>query len=302
MPPRHPAPIDNASLGDYLFALPQYLLPQHFLSAVMARLTRSRFEPWKNALITGFVRHYGVDMSLAQQQDPKAYPDFNSFFTRSLRVEARPVANAARDIVCPVDGAVIGSGVIEEDTLFQAKGRGFPLSRLLGGSEAHARRFRRGAFASLYLSPRDYHRIHMPSAGTLQETIYIPGRLFSVNPSTTRVIPALFARNERVVALFNTPIGPMAMVLVGAIFVGSIETVWAGLITPPRGRRIRSWNYPPNHTHLGRGQEMGRFNMGSTVILLFGENAVSWDKALQPNAKVRMGQRIGVALESAYTD
>lgn len=283
---------------DYLFSAFLYILPQHLLSRLMLRLTRSRFRPLKNAAIAWFIRRFAVDLSTAECSDPEGFSHFNSFFTRTLRKDARTLASEPDAIVCPVDGIVSQAGIIQEETLFQAKGRKFALARLLGGSWERAERFRNGSFATLYLSPQDYHRVHMPAAGTLREMIHVPGRLFSVSPATTRVIPELFARNERVVALFDTEFGPLAMILVGAIFVGSIETVWAGVVTPPRGTRVRTWTYGDAAApiHLQRGEEMGRFNMGSTVILLWGANAVRWENHLQPDAKVQMGQRIGVAL------
>ena len=195
-----------------------------------------------------------------------------------------------------MDGAVSQIGVAQADTLLQAKGQTFSLTTLLGGDSERARPFQGGAFATLYLSPRDYHRIHLPLAGRLQEMVHIPGALFSVSPLTTRVVPELFARNERVVTLFDTAAGPMALVLVGAINVASIETVWAGAITPPLGKTIQRWRYPPQGAgaiSLNQGAEMGRFNMGSTVILLFGPEAVRWESAFQAGTTVQMGQRLG---------
>jgi phosphatidylserine decarboxylase len=210
------------------------------------------------------------------------------------------MATGDRVVCCPVDGAVSQIGVADDDRLLQAKGRTFSLAALLGGDPERARPFRGGAFATLYLSPRDYHRIHMPLAGRLREMVHVPGKLFSVSPLTTRVVPELFARNERVAALFDTPAGPMAVVLVGAINVASIETVWAGAITPPLGKTVRRWSYPPNGegaVRLDKGAELGRFNMGSTVILLFGRDAVRWEPAIRAGATVRMGQGLGVAAE-----
>ena len=282
----------HASLSDRLFALLQYSLPHHFLSRIMLRLTRSRglfrrlFTPW-------FIRHFNIDMSQAREPDWRCYENFNQFFTRELRPDARPVQAEENDLICPVDGSVSQAGAIQTDRIFQAKGHDYSLDALLGGNSAWADTFTDGEFATLYLSPRDYHRIHMPITGRLLEVIHVPGRLFSVNPATARTIPALFARNERVVCIFETAIGPMAMVLVGAIFVASIETVWAGVITPPAGTRVRHWDYRDKDIRLNRAEEMGRFNMGSTVILLFGKKRMHWDEAIRTGATVRMGQRLG---------
>ncbi|MBL8260089.1 MAG: phosphatidylserine decarboxylase [Candidatus Competibacteraceae bacterium] len=289
-----------APFGDRLRNLPQYLLPQAFSTRLIYRLTRAR-TPWlKNLLIRRFSRHFRVDLSEALEPDASAYPDFNAFFTRALRPGARPLAAGEGAVCCPVDGAISQIGFAETDALLQAKGRRFSLTALLGGDPERARAFRAGAFATLYLSPRDYHRIHMPLDGVLRETIHIPGRLFSVSPLTARVVPELFARNERVAALFETPAGPMALVLVGAINVASIETVWAGAITPPLGSTIRRWPYPAEGegaVRLVRGQEMGRFNMGSTVIVLFGPDMVRWDAGSRAAAPVRMGQRLGQLID-----
>ena len=284
------------TLGDHLRNLPQYLLPQRWLTRLTYRATRVRVPWFKNALIRGFARGFGVNLDEALDPNPQAYPDFNAFFTRPLKPEARPLASGDRVVCCPVDGAVSQVGVAQADRLLQAKGRTFSLAALLGGDAERARPFQDGAFATLYLSPRDYHRIHMPLTGRLREMVHVPGALFSVSPLTARMVPDLFARNERVVTLFDTSVGPMALVLVGAINVASIETVWAGAITPPLGAAIRRWNYPPNGAgavRLDKGAEMGRFNMGSTVILLFGAGAVCWEAAIQPGAPVRMGQGLG---------
>ncbi|HHL45629.1 MAG TPA: phosphatidylserine decarboxylase, partial [Gammaproteobacteria bacterium] len=216
---------------DYSKALPQYLLPHHLLSRAMGRLARCRIPVVKNLLIDGFKRLYDVDLSLAIETDPHGYPDFNSFFTRALRPDARPLASTEGAVASPVDGRISQAGTMHNGSLLQAKGKEYSLAQLLGSSQ-RASGFYGGNYATIYLSPRDYHRIHMPLAGRLIEMVHIPGRLFSVSPATTRVVPDLFARNERVVCLFETDVGPMAMVLVGAIFVASIETVWAGVVTP----------------------------------------------------------------------
>ncbi len=285
--------------SDYLRNLPQYLLPQRWLTRWIHRLTRVRTPWFKNALIHHFARHFRVNLAEALQPEPQAYPDFNAFFTRALKPGARRIAAGDRVACCPVDGAISQIGLIQADTLLQAKDQTFSLTALLGGDAERAKPFQDGAFATLYLSPRDYHRIHLPLTGRLREMVHIPGALFSVSPLTTRVVPELFARNERVVTLFETAAGPMALVLVGAINVASIETVWAGVITPPLGVTIRRWTYPLNGegaVRLNKGAEMGRFNMGSTVILLFGPKAVRWESALQAGTTVRMGQKLASSI------
>lgn len=289
-----------ASLLDRLLAWPQWLLPHHALSRIVFGLTRVRAGPLVTLAIRVFVRLFRVDLAEAASPEPRAYPCFNAFFTRALAPGARPLADGPGEVACPVDGTVSQAGQIRGERVFQAKGREFSLAELLGGGAAAAwsERFESGCFATLYLSPRDYHRIHMPLTGRLERMIHVPGRLFSVNPATTRVVPRLFARNERVVALFDTgEVGPMALVLVGALFVSAIETVWAGLVTPPAGRVVVSTAYGDSAevepVELGHGEEMGRFNMGSTVIVLFGPGRVEWAPEIRPGAAVRMGQLLG---------
>jgi len=235
-------------------------------------------------------------MSESLEPDPNAYSDFNSFFTRALRAEARPVVQEAGQICLPADGAISQLGDIQGEQIFQAKGHTYSLVELLGGSEERARLFVGGQFATMYLSPGDYHRVHMPLSGRLMAMTFIPGRLFSVAPDYTESVPRLFARNERVACVFQTEAGPMVVVLVGAIFVGSIETVWAGEITPPCGKSIKVTNYATddNVIQLERGEELGRFNMGgSTIIVLFGPNCVKWQSGLSPETRVQFGQALG---------
>ena len=292
MSDRQNVPI-SATLNDHLRNVPQYLLPQRGLTRLTYWVTRQRTPWFKNLLIRQFTRYFQVNLAEALEADPCAYPDFNAFFTRALKPDARPITDDDRIVCCPVDGAISQIGRANEDTLLQAKGRSFSLTELLGGDHERAKPFQNGAFATLYLSPRDYHRIHIPLTGQLREMTHIPGKLFSVSLLTTRMVPNLFARNERVVTLFDTSAGPMALVLVGAINVASIETVWAGMITPPLGTTIRHWNYPcdgDGAVRLSQGAELGRFNMGSTVILLFGPQQVRWEHDLRPGATVRMGQ------------
>lgn len=279
-------------------ALTQYTIPHRLLPRLMYTLTRARWRPWKNWQIRWFLRRYGVDMSIAEESDALSHPDFNTFFTRALHRSARPIDTHPSAIVSPVDGVVSEAGVIDGDQLLQAKGAYYSLTSLLGGSEERALPFMGGHFATLYLSPRDYHRIHMPVRGKLEEMIYVPGDLFSVNPRTARTVPRLFARNERVITVFQTACGPMALVLVGAMFVANIETVWAGIVAPRGPREILTWGYRHRHADapaivLDKGEEMGRFNMGSTVIVLFGPGAVDWTNELRAGHAVKMGQRIG---------
>lgn len=289
-------PSDPSAL-DYLKALPQYLYPHHPLSRIMHALARCRCPLLKNPFTRWFVGRFGIDVSEAEQPDPLAYPHFNGFFTRALRDGARPIEGGEGVMSSPVDGTVSQLGPIRGGEIFQAKGKSFDLTTLLGGDEARAAPFRDGSFSTIYLSPKDYHRIHMPLAGRLTEMVHVPGRLFSVNPATTRVVPGLFARNERVAALFDTEAGPMAVVMVGAIFVGSIETVWAGEVTPPAGAGVRAWRYEGEESlELARGAELGRFNMGSTVILLFGRERMAWDEVIAPERPLRMGERLGSVL------
>ena len=285
-----------SSLRDNLFVLLQYLLPQHPISRLVHWFVRLRVQWLKNLVGRWFIRHFKVNMSEAVEEDITAYPDFNSFFTRALKPDARPIATDKNAVLCPVDGAVSQAGPIDGDAIFQAKGHSFSLQTLLGNSPAWSDKFHNGLFTTLYLSPRDYHRIHMPLTGTLEHVIHVPGRLFSVNPVTTRKVPGLFARNERVACLFNTEHGPMGMVLVGAINVASIETVWQGVITPPAGKQIQSWDYHDKGVVLNAGEEMGRFNMGSTVILLFGAQQVEWISSVQAEAPVRMGELLGTTI------
>jgi len=281
----------NASLADYLFALPQYLLPHHAISRLTLWVTRSRLVWLKNGLMSWFIKRFNVDMTEAEVSDYKKYETFNAFFTRKLKKEVRPVVEGDNVILCPVDGAVSQVGKIEGDTIYQAKGHNYSALALLGGHEDLAAQFQDGYFSTLYLSPRDYHRIHMPLSGQLQNVVYVPGRLFSVNTKTVRCIPGLFARNERVVAVFDTAAGPMAMVLVGAINVGCIETVWQGVITPPHRHPVNRWVYKDHKDiRLNKADEMGRFNMGSTVICLFANNNIRFDDSITPAAPVKMGQ------------
>lgn len=282
----------NASWGDRIKSWLQYPLPHHAISRLTHNLTRVTHRGLKDWAIQDFISRFGVDMDEAAQPDPTAYATFNAFFTRALKPGVRPIASDAKDLACPVDGAVSQIGDIEGGRIFQAKGQSFTALELLGGDTTAATMFDGGSFATLYLSPKDYHRIHMPVDGTLTRMIHVPGRLFSVNPATTRSVPRLFARNERVVCLFDTPAGPLALVMVGALNVASIETVWAGEVTPPQRARAQSWDYDPGKIKLAKGEEAGRFNMGSTVVLLFAKGRIRWEESYRPATSVRMGRKM----------
>jgi len=283
--------MNEMPLKDRLFILAQYLTPQQVLSRLVGLLAEAR-APWlKNRLIGWFVRRYQVDMREAQMEDPLAFDNFNAFFTRALKADARPLDETPGAILCPADGAVSQIGDIGHGRVFQAKGHSFSTHALLGGDSERAAPFLNGRFATIYLSPRDYHRVHMPISGTLREMIYVPGKLFSVNPLTASAVPDLFARNERVVCIFDTACGKMALVLVGAMIVASMETVWAGQVAP-LARGVRRFRYD-GPIHLQAGTELGRFRLGSTVILLFGEQQMDWSGELGTGSSVRMGQRLG---------
>ena len=259
----------------------------------MQRATRIRFVPWKNWQIHWFVRKYGVDMSIATDPSPASYPNFNTFFTRTLVPEARPLEGGPSDVASPADGTVVAAGSMSGRRAIQAKGRTYSLEALFGDDKHTAAEFGNGRFATIYLSPRDYHRVHMPLTGRLRSMVYVPGKLFSVNPTTVDAIDRLFVRNERVVSFFDTNLGPLAMTLVGAVFVGCIEQTWCGVVTPPRRRKALVQRYEDAEIVLERGREMGRFNMGSTVILMLANHAVEWAPWVVPGASVRMGLRIG---------
>jgi phosphatidylserine decarboxylase len=277
--------------GGRLFVWFQYLLPRHALSRLMLAATRVRTAWFKNLLIHGFLKLYRVDMTEAAESDPGGYATFNEFFTRRLKDGARPVAPSSDDIASPVDGCVSAAGNLERDRLLQAKGLSYGVTDLLAG-QPWARRFEGGSFATIYLAPYNYHRVHMPLRGELKETVYVPGQLFSVNAVTVRYVPGLFARNERVLTLFDSSAGQFALVLVGALNVGSIATVWAGDITPAARRVITKIAAPP--TLLEKGAEIGRFNMGSTVILLFEPNRARWRPGLIADTPVRLGASMGI--------
>ncbi|MCH7881713.1 MAG: phosphatidylserine decarboxylase [Proteobacteria bacterium] len=280
------------SPGQRLYVALQYLLPHHLISAVVYRATRWCWRPWKNFLIRTLASYFKIDLGEALDPDPDRYANFNEFFTRRLKPEVRPIASDPASVVCPADGAVSQVGVIENGRIFQAKGHHYTTVELLGGDQTMAAFFKHGRFATIYLAPNNYHRLHMPLDAQLKKMIHVPGRLFSVAPWTVRTIPRIFTRNERVVCLFATGAGPLAMVLVGAINVAAIETVWSGLVTPPKGKKISEHDYSHTKKLYSKGEEMGRFNMGSTVILLTAGN-VEWLKKIRANQSVKMGELIG---------
>jgi len=281
----------DGGAGGRLFVWIQYLLPQHALSRLVLAATRVRSRWFKNWTIRGFLKLYRVDMSEAAETDPYRYGSFNEFFTRALKAGARPIAAGENAIASPVDGCISEAGGIDRDLLLQAKGRSYRLSELLA-AQPWASRFEGGTYATIYLAPFNYHRVHMPLRGELKETVYVPGRLFSVNAATARHVPGLFARNERVLTLFDTAYGQVALVLVGALNVGSIATVWAGDITPAARRVVTRVPAPP--TILEKGAELGRFNMGSTVILLLEPQRASWRSEVRAGCAVRLGQPLGL--------
>jgi phosphatidylserine decarboxylase len=273
----------------------QYIIPQHGLSRFVGSIINSRQEKFKNYLIDFFIKRYNVDMRDAIEPNPHVYPDFNSFFTRKLRPETRPIIDGENTIACPADGLISEYGAINESMILQAKNHEYSIADILGGSKDDAAAFIDGQFATFYLAPKDYHRVHIPITGQLQKMIHVPGKLFSVNLLTADHVPNLFARNERVICIFSTKFGPMAVILVGAMIVASIHTAWAGAITPSGKKQITVWDYPENHTPiiLQKGAELGHFQLGSTVIVLFGPQSTKWTETLQKNQSVKIGQPIG---------
>jgi len=280
---------------DKLLTLPQYFVPHHLFSRLVGWLAESHAPFIKNTFIDFFARRYQVNMSEAVEENPLAYENFNAFFTRALKPGARPIDADPTSIVCPADGAISQLGPIQGDIVFQAKGHYYSLCELLGGNKERAQAFEGGQFATVYLAPKDYHRVHMPFTGTLREMIFVPGDLFSVNTRTAENVPRLFARNERVVAIFDTEIGPMAVVLVGAMIVASIETVWAGVVAPmkPGVMRTDYRSTPREPIVLEKGAEIGRFRLGSTAIVVFGPGVAAWDETFREGSPTRMGERLG---------
>jgi phosphatidylserine decarboxylase len=275
-----------------LFIAFQYIIPQHLLSRIVGWLAECEWSVLKMWLINLFISKYNVNMSEALDENPASYKNFNSFFTRELKPDARPIVADDAVIVSPADGAISQLGDISYGRIFQAKGQSYTAVELLGGNSELASEFDDGAFATIYLSPKDYHRVHMPMTGTLRETIYIPGDLFSVNQTTAENVPRLFSRNERLVAVFDTAAGPMAMVLVGALIVAGIETVWGGQVAPPPKTPTRIDFSSNDKITLAKGDEMGRFKLGSTVVVLFPKAAMAWSEALAAQSPLSMGEEI----------
>jgi phosphatidylserine decarboxylase len=279
---------------DRLAVLPQYLFPKQALTKLAGRIASARGGKMTTHVIEWFVRRYGVNMSEAANPDLASYATFNDFFTRALKDGARPLARA--DLICPVDGAISQFGAMQQDQIFQAKGHHYSSTALVGGDAALAARFDNGSFATLYLSPKDYHRIHMPCDGRLSRMIYVPGELFSVNPTTARGVPGLFARNERVVCVFESARGPFVLVLVGATIVGSMATVWHGVVNAERGGQVREWRYDDQPVLLRQGQEMGRFLLGSTVVMLFPKGPLQFNPAWAPGRAIQLGEAMASQL------
>ncbi|NQZ29651.1 MAG: phosphatidylserine decarboxylase [Oceanospirillaceae bacterium] len=278
-------------MKEQLFILLQKILPQHLISRIVGAFAQSTHPVIKNQFISWFVARYNVDMSQAKEEDPSSYESFNAFFTRALKDDARPI-DVNSGLVFPADGAISQLGDINKGRIFQAKGRDFSLSAILGGDSRLVDKFENGRFATIYLSPRDYHRVHMPISGKLIETIYIPGDLYSVNQTTAENIDGLFARNERLVVIFDTEAGPMAMILVGAMIVAGIETPWGGQVCPI-GKALQKQHYSASSKEdifIEKGQEMGRFKLGSTVVLLFAEDAINWKEHLFPQMPTVLGE------------
>ncbi|WP_075185437.1 archaetidylserine decarboxylase [Teredinibacter haidensis] len=279
-------------MKSFLFITLQYLTPHHLLSRLVGWFAQTEI-PWlKDFLIQRFADSFNVNMAEAEEESLTAYSSFNEFFCRALKSEARPLADDSKLLICPADGAISQTGSINGSTIFQAKGKSFTTTALLGGDTDLAKQFENGQFCTVYLSPKDYHRVHMPIAGKLKSMTHVPGALFSVNPTTVDNVDNLFARNERVVSIFETEIGPVAVILVGAMIVASIETVWAGEVAP-RGNKTACFHYQEQESvSLERGQEMGRFKLGSTVIVLLPENSAKWSKRIAPGRTVQMGEAI----------
>jgi phosphatidylserine decarboxylase len=270
----------------------QYVLPKHLVSVLAGKLADVK-TPWiKNTFITRFAKAYEIDMSNAIQPELTEYACFNDFFTRAIDLSSRPIDADKNSFCSPVDGAMSQFGPIEQGRIVQAKNHNFSALEILGGDAEHAELFENGEFCTIYLAPKDYHRMHMPCDGKLIEMLHVPGQLFSVNPLTAQNVPKLFARNERVVCLFDTKFGKMAMILVGATIVGSIETVWAGNITPPTRKEVKRWQYQEGEVSLSKGEEMGRFKLGSTVILLMENKNWQWDEAIKLEQSLVLGQKL----------
>lgn len=274
-----------------LYVLLQYIIPQHTLSRLLGYVANCRCAWFKNLFIKWFIRHYKVDMSIAEKENPADYLTFNEFFIRRLKPAARPITRSSNSIICPADSVISQFGGIDSSTLIQAKNVDYSLSSLLT-TEQYAQTFQNGEFATLYLSPKDYHRVHMPFTGKLLKMIYVPGKLFAVNPTTAERIPNLFAKNERVICIFETEIGKIAVIMIGAMIVASINVVWANKIVPNKEKSVQSWDYESTLVKLNRGDELGHFELGSTVIVLFEQNKIQWHKDIVTEQAIKFGEEI----------
>ncbi|MBB72302.1 MAG: phosphatidylserine decarboxylase [Legionellales bacterium] len=279
-------------LNNKIKTLPQYLLPQHLCSRLFGKIANSKLSWLKNYLIKNFIRKYHVNMDEAERQDINTYISFNDFFTRKLKRGARPIDGDHKAITSPADGTISQIGTIQNGQLIQAKGRDFSLTALVA-NQALAKQFDGGNFATIYLSPKDYHRVHMPVQGVLQQMSHIPGKLFSVNNRTAETVDNLFARNERIVSIFKTEHGPMAVIMIGAFFVASIHMSWAGTISPARAKTVHDWDYTNKNIILAKGDEVGHFKFGSTAIVLFPANTMTWQQDMTAGTSVMMGQQLG---------
>lgn len=278
-------------MKSFLFITLQYLVPHHLLSRFVGWFAQTKIQWIKSLFIQQFIKHFNVNMNEAEREDPDSYINFNDFFCRALKSDARPIDSSDSSFVCPADGTISQLGKIENGRIFQAKGHDFTCEELLGGDSKNAELFKNGEFATIYLSPKDYHRLHMPIDGKLLKMTYVPGDLFSVNPTTVEHVPNLFARNERLVCVFETSVGPIALVLVGAMIVASIETVWSGQVAP-FNKSIQQFFYTAQDISLSKGEEMGRFKLGSTIVVLTPENSIQWLDSLAAQSAVKMGESI----------
>jgi len=286
---------------DQLKIIGQYILPKHLVTLIAGKLANAKMGGFTTFLINQFIKKFKIDMSEAKYSEASDFDTFNDFFTRELKEGLRPIVEGDNNLATPVDGCVSQQGNITEGRIFQAKGHDFGLRELLGGSDDIAAPFDDGIFSTVYLAPKDYHRIHMPITGKLEKLVFIPGDLFSVNPLTAENVPNLFARNERAVAIFSTSLGPMAMVLVGATIVGSIETVWEGTLKTQKGREIQNWDYQDQEIVLEKGEEMGRFKLGSTIVALFPKDSIEFSEDLAPSSVTRLGELFAIVKNSDET-
>ncbi|MDN2664299.1 archaetidylserine decarboxylase [Psychromonas sp. 14N.309.X.WAT.B.A12] len=277
-------------MNDQMKIVFQYILPKHLFTFIAGKLAEAKMGAFTTFLIKKFIKQFNIDMSEAKHSEAEDFDTFNDFFTRELKSGLRPIVEGDENLAIPVDGCISQQGEIKQGRIFQAKGHDFSLRELLGGRDDVAAPFDDGLFSTIYLAPKDYHRIHMPITGKLEKLIFIPGDLFSVNPLTAQNVPNLFARNERAVAIFSTAIGPMAMVLVGATIVGSIETVWEGTLKAPKNKELQYWDYQDQEIVIEKGQEMGRFKLGSTIVALFPKDSIEFDEQLEPSSVTRLGK------------